>query len=125
MMNNNNYMYPSQMQPRVQNGINWVQGIEGAKAFQMMPSSNTVLLDSENENIFYIKISDNIGMCNLRVFKYEEISDFSKPHTDMSQYITRDELESILNAKLGGHTNGKSTIQPTKSDKSNTSDKLV
>lgn len=117
----NNYSYPM-TQPRVQNGINWVQGIEGAKAFQMMPNSNIVLLDSDNENIFYIKIADNIGMCNLRVFKYEEIEDFSKPvSTDMSKYITREELNSILDEKLGGHNNGKPLIQSTKSDKSDKS----
>ena len=41
------------------NGITWVQGIEGAKAFQIMPNSNTILLDSENDGIFleYINIS--------------------------------------------------------------------
>ena len=75
------------------NGINWVQGIEGAKAFQLPPNSNTVLLDSENDGIFYIKVCDNIGMCSLRKFRYQEIID--EPQ-QTNQYVTRDELMNIL-----------------------------
>ena len=65
-MYNNNFL---NYQPQ-KNGINWVQGVEGAKAFQLMPNSNTVLMDSENDGIFYIKVCDNIGMCSLRKFRY-------------------------------------------------------
>lgn len=76
------------------NGINWVQGIEGAKAFQLPPNSNTVLMDSENDGIFYIKICDNIGMCSLRKFRYQEIID--EPQPQPNQYVTRNELMAIL-----------------------------
>lgn len=86
------------------NGINWVQGIEGAKAYQMMPNSNAMLLDSENDGIFYIKTSDNVGMCQLRIFKYEEVTEQKHSPVDMSQYVTRDELEKMLNDMLGGKT---------------------
>ena len=70
--------------------IKWVQGIEGAKSYQLMPNSNVVLMDSENDGIFYIKSSDNVGMCIVRTFKYEEIQEKSK------EYITKDELMEIL-----------------------------
>ena len=83
------------------NGINWVQGVEGAKAYQLTPNSNVQLMDSENDGIFYIKTSDNIGMCNLRTFKYEEIVEKStKP--DMSEYVKKSELQDLLNSMLGG-----------------------
>lgn len=88
-MYNNNFL---NYQPQ-KNGINWVQGVEGAKAFQLMPNSNTVLMDSENDGIFYIKICDNIGMCSLRKFRYQEIID--EPQ-QTNQYVTRDELMNIL-----------------------------
>ena len=88
-MYNNNFL---NYQPQ-KNGINWVQGVEGAKAFQLMPNSNTVLMDSENDGIFYIKVCDNIGMCSLRKFRYQEIID--EPQ-QTSQYVTRDELMNIL-----------------------------
>lgn len=54
-------------QQQANNGILWVQGIEGAKAWQLSPNSNVILMDSENDGRFYIKISDNVGMCNLRI----------------------------------------------------------
>lgn len=81
----------------LQNQITWVQGIEGAKAYQLQPGTNTVLMDSENDGIFYIKSCDNIGMCNLRTFKFTEVSN-AKP-----EYITREEflkaLEEIKNER--------------------------
>ena len=98
------------------NGITWVQGIEGAKAFQIMPNSNTILLDSENDGIFYIKVSDNVGMCNLRTFKYEEIGEQPKSlaPVNLDNYVTRDELTKIINDLKGAMTNGKQSIQSTK-----------
>lgn len=99
------------------NGIQWVQGIEGAKAYQLAPNSNAQLLDSENEGIFYIKTSDNIGMCNLRVFRYEEITNAPQtktPEVDMTQYVRKDELESFIKSYIGGTSNEQS-VPTTKS----------
>lgn len=70
--------------------IKWVQGLEGAKSYQLMPNSNVVLMDSENDGVFYIKSSDNVGMCKIRTFKYEEVQQKEK------EYITRDELMEML-----------------------------
>lgn len=99
-------------------GINWVQGVEGAKAFPLLPNSHAQLMDSENENIFYIKTADNIGMCNLRVFKYEEITGQPLPsgHDDLSNYVRKDELQGLLKSMLGGNRNEQSvsTVEPSK-----------
>lgn len=108
---------PYIQQPTPSNGINWVQGIEGAKAWQMQPSSNIMLLDSENDGIFYIKTSDNVGMCNLRVFKYEEITNQQKQanNVDMSEYVKRSELEEIITTILGG-TKNEQAVPTTQSE---------
>ena len=105
--------YANIMQPRT-NGINWVQGIEGAKAWQLPANSNVVLLDSETDGRFYIKVSDNIGMCNLRVFEYQEITDSPKAENkvDMSQYVTKSELKEILDS-MKGEVN-EQPVQPVK-----------
>lgn len=89
--------------PQTSNGIVWVQGIEGAKAYQLMPNSNVQLMDSENDGVFYIKVSDNVGMCTLRTFKYTEVTNEpSTPNIDLSNYVTRNELnESIAKAIKG------------------------
>ena len=100
--------------PRTTNSINWVQGIEGAKAFQLMPNSNCMMLDSEQEGIFYIKTSDNVGMCNLRIFKFEEVTEKqTKPNLD--EYVKKSELEALLNSMLGG--SDEQSIQSVKPDK--------
>lgn len=120
------YNNPYQSQMRINNGIIWVQGIEGAKAYQIMPNSNVLLMDSENDGVFYIKVSDNVGMCSLRTFKYEEVTNINKTQAseDMSKYITRDELNDILNSRFErGTNNGKQTLQSIKSESSTANDK--
>ena len=114
-MNQFNQMFPAQNQyqrpnPYYQvptNGINWVQGIEGAKAWQLPPNSNAMLLDSETEGRFYIKVSDNVGMCNLRIFDYTEVTNTPSATTsaDLSEYVRKDELQSLLESMLGGMKN--------------------
>lgn len=111
------YQTPQYQNPLLypKNGIIWVQGIEGAKAYQIAPNSNAMLLDSETEGRFYIKTSDNIGMCNLRVFEYSEITNTPKAETsvDLSQYVTKNELSEILKSMKGELANEQS-VQPTK-----------
>ena len=120
MPQSNMYM-TKQLSPQ-NNGIIWVQGIEGAKAYQIPQNSNIILMDSE-KNRMYIKTSDNIGMCNLRIFDFTEVTETSQGHNsvatqpDLSQYVTRDELNNILEQLNGGKGNEQS-VQPTKSNKS-------
>ena len=101
----NPYMTP-QPNPYYQknNGINWVQGIEGAKAYQLPPSSNAILLDSENDGKFYIKVSDNVGMCNLRTFRYREVTTPTNTQNDvdLSQYVKKSELQELIQSMMGG-----------------------
>lgn len=54
-----------------QNGINWVQGIAGAKAFMVAPGQTAFLMDSEGST-FYMKSADQSGMPTLRVFDFQE-----------------------------------------------------
>ena len=113
---------PYQMQtPYSQNnGIIWVQGIEGAKAYQLQPNSNTILMDSENDGVFYIKVSDNVGMCNLRIFSYKEITNNVSNSVNPDEYVRKEDLkaevENLVNSILGGsqHEQSVSTVKSTK-----------
>ena len=82
------------------NNIIWVNGIEGAKAWQLNPNSMVILLDSETDGKMYIKVSDSIGMPNLRIFNYtEEIPSVhvtNNSDLDLSQYVKKDELEKLI-----------------------------
>ena len=89
------------------NNIVWVQGIEGAKAWQLNPNSMVILLDSEAEGKMYIKVSDNIGMSSLRIFNYTEelVKNNSETVTinndlDLSQYVKKDELIGMIKEVL-------------------------
>jgi len=112
-----NYQFPYQPQPvNTNNAINWVQGIEGAKAFQMPTNANAIMLDSENEGIFYIKTSDGVGMCNLRTFKFEEITNQQSQKPNLDEYVKKSELESLIKSMLGGSEDDK-PVQTTKRSK--------
>ena len=91
------------------NGIIWVQGYEGAKSYIMQPNSNAILLDSETEGRFYIKVSDNIGMCSLRIFNFTEVESDNQNgeviDVKTSQYATKkelNELKQLINSLKGG-----------------------
>mgnify|MGYP006908841064 CR=1 FL=1 len=79
-----------------------MQGVEGAKGFQVnTPNTETYLRDVENEDVLYIKSTDQSGMpLPLRVFDYTERS---QTHTnapqmlseEKSDYISRDEFDAF------------------------------
>lgn len=76
---NMNQYFPNQT---TNSNITFVNGMEGAKAFQMSPNSSVVLMDSENSK-FYVKRTDNLGVAKISsyVFSEEEVShdNFSSP----------------------------------------------
>lgn len=85
---------PSQAQNGAQNGIVWVQGIEGAKAYPVAVGTSVLLMDSE-DSVFYVKSSDASGMpMPLRIFDYSERSTQPTPQPQvMPEYVTREEFE--------------------------------
>ena len=103
-----NYFNPYARAQVPVNNIIWVQGIEGAKAQQIQPNSSLLLLDSESDH-FYMKVCDQYGICMpIKTYKFEEeipvaaaapLTTVGAPaaaQIDMSQYVTKEELTSIL-----------------------------
>ena len=86
------------------NRIIWVKGIEEVMAFQMEPNSNGIFLDSDMQGRMYIKSCDNIGMCNLRIFNYEEVAanTQSRQNTeiDINNFVTKDEMNNAINEAI-------------------------
>ena len=99
-LNQYGYFNPSSVSSNSTNNIIWVQGIEGAKAWQLNPNSMVILLDSEVEGKMYIKVSDNIGMSTLRIFNYvEELPSTNatvNKDLDLSDFVRKDELSALL-----------------------------
>ena len=118
-----NNAYPTQMnvaptQPTQNNGIIWVSGEAGAKAYMVAPNTTVQLWDSESQKI-YLKSADASGMPSMRILDYT-IRDNSAPqsHADVSaNYVTQDDLKALerkLNDRLDeimkGEAHGKSAL---------------
>ena len=94
-----NYGFPMSYQPysyAQNNGIIWVQGEAGAKAYPVAAGNSVVLLDSEN-SVFYVKSTDTSGMpMPLRVFDFTERTSQPKVIDNQPEYVTREEFEKKL-----------------------------
>lgn len=76
------------VQPSIQNssdnGIIWVQGEAGARAYLVPAGKSAMLMDSE-DSIFYIKTTDASGIPNaLRIFDYKERVKQQMPKNDVA-----------------------------------------
>lgn len=114
-MNMNN-MNMGSYAPKAPYSINWANGIEGAKAFSLKPKESVLLMDSETDNVFYIKFCDEIGRCTLKRCVYHEEPENAPVQADLSEYVKRSDLqkevEAMLNQMLGGGKNDQ-TISAT------------
>lgn len=104
----NNQQFSQQIQP--QNLIR-VNGIEGAKAYQMTANSTVSLFDA-NEDIMYIKSTDGAGFPSIRTFSFTEIKEENNP-TKTTDYISRAEFEDFKKELMN---NGKQSIPRSKSN---------
>lgn len=108
--------YP-QYQQTQSTGINWVQGIEGAKAYPIAPNANVMLMDS-SANTFYIKSADATGRPTISLYDYEErkVGNSSTADANTANFVTKDELEEILS---GFVKKGEGNEQPVSETESN------
>lgn len=103
----NNQQAYQQQQPQMQNpqptmqmqsNIEYVNGIEGAKAFILPPNAQKLLLDSDN-TFFYIKTTDAQGKPSVRRFRYVDIdAEQSQPKQEQQKvsYVTLDQFTDLL-----------------------------
>ena len=101
---------PVQPQEQTQNLIR-VNGIDGAKAYQM-PANSTVALFDSNEDILYIKNTDGAGFPSIRMFRFEEVNEITN-NGEKQDYISRKEFEEFKKELMN---NGKQSIQRSKSN---------
>lgn len=102
---------PSAQNNIIDNGIIWVQGEAGARAYLVPAGKSAMLMDSEN-SVFYIKTTDASGMPNaLRIFDYTERISQQTPKNDIAvvkqqsstnsqQYEELENQISVLNEKI-------------------------
>ena len=94
---NANQFTPSIQMP--QTNVNWIRvnGIESAKS-QVVPPNSTMWFMNTNEPIFYVKTADNLGVSTIKAYRFEEITSDTKE--TRSEYVTKEEIENIIEAKI-------------------------
>lgn len=88
------------------NGLIWVQGEAGAKAYPVAPNTTVQLWDSENQ-IVYLKSADASGMPSMKILDYTIRDNTTQgnalqkqPQVDLSDYVTRDEFEKRISEMM-------------------------
>ena len=104
---NNQQIFP-QEQPR---NLIRVNGIDGAKAYQM-PANSTVALFDSNEDVMYVKSTDGAGFPSIRTFSFIEKLNAEGKSPDV-EYISREEFEEFKKELMN---NGKQSISRSKSN---------
>ena len=85
--------------------ITSVTGEDGAKAYHLPPSSTIALFDRDDD-VFYLKTTDDAGFPTIRTFKFEEVD--PKPAQVDQMFVSRSEFDALsskideLIASLGG-----------------------
>ena len=93
-----NYQPPMQTPTQGQNnGITWVSGEAGAKAYLVAPNNTVQLWDSEAQTI-YLKSADASGMPTMKILDYT-IRDNSTQTVNpvvQADYVTREEFNALV-----------------------------
>lgn len=97
--NYNNMQQPNFFQNSQQQSSNFafVNGVEGAKSFQLQPNQNILLMDSDDP-IVYMKTTNSMGQATLRYFKLVETNENelkggnSKPQ---NEYVLKSDYEAL------------------------------
>ena len=85
-------------------GIIWVSGKAEADGYLVAPNSAVALWDANNP-VIYLRQADSTGKPSTKVYDLVERTDNpaprqAAPQIDMSQFVTREQLEDILAERL-------------------------
>lgn len=91
-----NYQQNTQQQMQG-NGIVWVSGEAGAKAYLVAPNTSVALWDSESD-VIYLKSADASGMPSMKVIDYKVRNSASEQSHSVNQqvsYATKDDVNML------------------------------
>ena len=89
----NSYPYANNYQ---RNYYTFVNGLDGAKSYPIMPNQTLMLMDSENP-VCYMKAADNTGKPSLKCYKLVEIPEreLIKSTLDPETQALKDDLSNL------------------------------
>ena len=99
----NNYyqnFQPQNQNTSQQTNITFVNGIEGAKAYQMSPNSSALLMDSDNSK-FYVKTTDSLGVAKISSYSFTEDENLSgqnhgQQNTANTDQLSKEDFDNLL-----------------------------
>lgn len=85
--------------PQNENVYAFVNGVEGAKSYQLRPNQSVMLMDSE-QPLCYMKSANAMGQATLRYFRLTEISEAdakgaNAPATPAPEYVTKSDFNAL------------------------------
>lgn len=89
--------------------IQFVNGIESAKAYNLGPNQSVILMDS-NKPVFYQKQADASGFCTIKAYSFQEIKDDAPE----DKYLTKAEFKEWL-SKIEQNSRGGGRHEPATS----------
>lgn len=92
---------PNMYQQPQMNQYAFVNGIEGAKSFQLQPNQTILLMDSDSP-LCYMKTANSVGQSTLRYFRLTEIKEEELKNTNQpvnNEYVLKADFD-ILNNKV-------------------------
>lgn len=108
MINHNQYMQRNSNIFTPTSNINYVQGEAGAKAYPVANGFTMFLMDAEEQK-FYIKQCDSMGIPSMKIYKFEELIE---PEPEKIEYVTKADFvdfeEKVLNLLQPKETKAKS-----------------
>lgn len=81
-------------------GMNWIDSAQEVEKVEL-PSGADIVIFNRNKDELYIRSRDRYGYYKTRIFELKDIT----PEERQDKYITRDEIESILQKFFGGMRN--------------------
>lgn len=90
-------VYPQAQQTQQNsNGIIWVSGEAGAKAYLVAPNQSVQLWDSESQTI-YLKSADAAGIPNMRILDYtfRDSMPQTSPGLDVGGFASKEDVDYL------------------------------
>lgn len=77
-----------------QNLYYFVNGVEGAKSFQVQPNQTVMLMDSDSP-MCYMKTANGIGQSTLRYFKLTEVNEVANTNVNQD-YVLKADFDALV-----------------------------
>lgn len=80
--------------------ITFVNGVEGAKAFQLRPNQSVILMDSDNSK-FYVKSTDSLGVAKISSYSFTEDENLAgqnqgQQNTANTDQLSKEDFDNLL-----------------------------